>query len=480
MNTTKTLIAACVATLLGSSLAQAAGFNEEDWKKTRSYGNVTVAEDSVDQWGPWSAFVEPAAGGPTINPLAFIGGGNSAPYRTLPEVISNDNFCGTGNWCGYAIYSSNSDSPKRALVSEEGPSSNYAAGEFAMTLTPTPREELPAFAKFMFDEGGEGYAPDYPGTASWKLRTLDGTTEVASSGPLNAYFGGGSYNLAEYGQRLVWIPGRGFRWVPYQIVGEGQRYDNRDDGLHHFDAWGSGENGYAFASGFSHNRKADEASSYIPDTSMVVGYVPVPTRHGWDWYPIVKKVSPFTDAIRYSDENVAVGRIAAYTYGGGGESEMERRPMMNGIEGYYVAGLETSQEQLSALRANNITASYLGGSYDGNRQGYVAMQVKFGDATWNGSWYGGHDAQAMNFNASGTISGSKISSNNISASQFNQNGTSYQGSVNGRIYGSDAASIGGVSSVQKVVSEQVVQTQNALFLVNKVAPVVTPSQTGNK
>ena len=75
----------------------------------------------------------------------------------------------------------------------------------------------------------------------------------------------------------------------------------------------------------------------------------------------------------------------------------------------------------------------------------------------------------MNFNASGNINGANLASTSVSATpMLNNNNVSYSGSVNGTFYGQQAGSIGGVSNVSKAVNNQIVQTQNAVFLVNKV------------
>lgn len=67
MKTKRMVVAVCVASLFASSAAIARekwDFNEAAWEKSQSYGQVSVAQDSVGQWGPWEQFVEPAAGGP--------------------------------------------------------------------------------------------------------------------------------------------------------------------------------------------------------------------------------------------------------------------------------------------------------------------------------------------------------------------------------------------------------------------------------
>lgn len=73
-----------VATLLLQSQAQAAPTNAE-LNSVKLYGNVTIAQDSVTGWGPWTEFEPPAAGNP---PLARLPG-TSEFYRTLPQATTN-------------------------------------------------------------------------------------------------------------------------------------------------------------------------------------------------------------------------------------------------------------------------------------------------------------------------------------------------------------------------------------------------------
>lgn len=138
--------------------------------------------------------------------------------------------------------------------------------------------------------------------------------------------------------------------------------------------------------------------------------------------------------------------------------------------GFYVAGVATPQAYLDAQKAGDVVAKYSGGSFDGNRQGHVAITVNFKPGTWSGVWYGGLESKSMNFKASGDIVGANIVSNALSPSALvNANNVSYSGTVQGSFYGQEAGSIGGLTNVSKSVNNQVIQTQNAVFLVNKVS-----------
>lgn len=90
MKAKQVLIGACVASLfsVGSAIARDKWeYNESAWDKAQSYGAVTVAQDSVQQWGPWEQFVEPAAG--VSAGVQFAGGGSGDLYRpilVIPET----------------------------------------------------------------------------------------------------------------------------------------------------------------------------------------------------------------------------------------------------------------------------------------------------------------------------------------------------------------------------------------------------------
>lgn len=104
MKTNRTLIAACIAALFASGAVIAKEkweYHEQGWEKTKSYGEVTVAQDSVKQWGPWEEFVEPAAGAPSI---AFLGAGEGDLYNPIPNPIPPAAGCGEGEWCGYIAF----------------------------------------------------------------------------------------------------------------------------------------------------------------------------------------------------------------------------------------------------------------------------------------------------------------------------------------------------------------------------------------
>lgn len=191
MNTKKTVIAASIAALLAAPVAAFAKdqweYHEDQWSNVTSYGNVPLAQDSSEAWGPWSEFIAPAAGGPVVNPLQFIGEASGERYRPHPQIPEQKKdeppvvvppvveACAAGMACGYAVFQNNS----------QGYDSDYGryrdAGDGGESVHPA------TFDVRLNDEN----AP-----ASWRLTSLDETaphfTEsgelVESYGSLSHYF----------------------------------------------------------------------------------------------------------------------------------------------------------------------------------------------------------------------------------------------------------------------------------------------------
>ena len=57
------------------------------------YGDVTIAQDSVTEWGPWTEFEPPAAGNPPLN----LPPANAVLYRTLP-LLADAELLGFGTF----------------------------------------------------------------------------------------------------------------------------------------------------------------------------------------------------------------------------------------------------------------------------------------------------------------------------------------------------------------------------------------------
>ncbi len=126
-----------------------------------------------------------------------------------------------------------------------------------------------------------------------------------------------------------------------------------------------------------------------------------------------------------------------------------------------VAGVTTSDADMSSLRASNVTATYVG--FDGKGQTYkanVQLAVNFGNGSFTGTFNGGTDgsyvSKANTPNGtqlygqvgfavtSGVITGANFKSTGLSAADGTVKGT-----VTGAFFGPMAAAAGGVADVTK-------------------------------
>lgn len=121
------LAGASIALLSQPALAAKQGkvYHEEEWKKTKTYGNTLIAEDSTTNWGPWKQFIRPAAGPLAIAPMPGMRSDGANYYR--PETVEEYSPkytldekkelaidpCQGGEWCGYMAYKSTTVIPPR-------------------------------------------------------------------------------------------------------------------------------------------------------------------------------------------------------------------------------------------------------------------------------------------------------------------------------------------------------------------------------
>lgn len=104
---------ALAATLLGCIGTAQAAASAEQLAAIKLYGDITIAQDRVDQWGPWEEFEPPAAGplGYTAanlqfrreayRPLATPDDATPAPPSPQPELVAR--LCEAGSLCGYGV-----------------------------------------------------------------------------------------------------------------------------------------------------------------------------------------------------------------------------------------------------------------------------------------------------------------------------------------------------------------------------------------
>lgn len=170
------LISASVALLSQPAMAAkgAKKFHEEEWKKTKTYGNTIIAEDSTSRWGPWEKFIQPAAGPLTIAPMPGMPADGARYYRpgSVDEFSPKYSLaggdvgaCQSGEWCGYMAYTIFTDGPG----SEEG----IRAGRIGLSLKSA---EIPG-------------AFETNGTAAYRFSDLnDPNTVVYESGEVPVKF----------------------------------------------------------------------------------------------------------------------------------------------------------------------------------------------------------------------------------------------------------------------------------------------------
>ncbi len=153
-------------------------YHEEEWKKTKTYGNTIIAEDSMTEWGPWNQFVQPAAGPLAIAPMPGMRTDGASYYR--PESVEefspkyrlagvDVDVCQGGEWCGYMAYSTYSySSDDEGDGSEGGP----YPGRIGLRLTPD-----------------DPSAYDTDGTVAYRVSNLyDPGTVVNESGEIPVEF----------------------------------------------------------------------------------------------------------------------------------------------------------------------------------------------------------------------------------------------------------------------------------------------------
>lgn len=111
------LVAACAAVCAAAcaTLAHAAP-SQADLERTRLYGDVSIAQDSVNSWGVWEQFEPPAAG--PVTPIVALAP-RADVYRPIGTVTPNATptppitptppaavpLCASGALCGFGVFS---------------------------------------------------------------------------------------------------------------------------------------------------------------------------------------------------------------------------------------------------------------------------------------------------------------------------------------------------------------------------------------
>lgn len=305
-----------VAALFAQGHAAAAP-SPEELASVKLYGNVTIAQDSVNNWGPWEQFEAPAAGPAALTPPAF----SLEFFRTLPKV------------------------------KEDG-----------------LNQELAGFGTFAVIDQREGSEEGF----QWHNMALTGT---AFNQPALG-------SLSPQGLQLLVTT-------------------------------------------------ADESTHLMPDSGKLV--------QTGDTYSGINAQGHLTSlALIPSDIDSEKTQASFYQrqiitdYVSDGEGNIN--DVLRGSIEVGVIGFKTSTSDMSALRANNFQAYYVGQSLSLNA-GFqnMSMSVNFGNSTWQGSF----DA-AGGIWASGNVSGNSFSADSISAGE-----SSAEGYIKGNFTGAMAAGLMG-------------------------------------
>lgn len=92
------------ALLALSATGAQAEASDDELQRVKLYGTVTIAEDKLDSWGPWSNFEAPASGNSPSNSAPVLS--TADPYRPLAQLPTGLGLaCAGGSLCGFgAIY----------------------------------------------------------------------------------------------------------------------------------------------------------------------------------------------------------------------------------------------------------------------------------------------------------------------------------------------------------------------------------------
>jgi len=157
--------------------------HKDKWKDVMAYGTIPIEKDSPTEWGPWTQFVQPAAGPVAVLPsmpadgTAYFRPESTDEYSPKYDLDLEEGFCKGGEWCGYAVYTNaRSD---HGVKSRSGP----LPGRIALTLTPD--EKVPdeiVLSQPIYNKVG--------GFASWRATGLFGADDPAftESGDMTAAF----------------------------------------------------------------------------------------------------------------------------------------------------------------------------------------------------------------------------------------------------------------------------------------------------
>lgn len=412
-------------------MAQNAGasVSEDDLKKVRSYGNVTVAQDTVTKWGPWEEFENPAAGATQLSGIPAV---PPEFYRPLPPVNPpvSEGLCAASSYCGFGAFINTSawaDQQVKWRFYEEGDEGIY----------------IPDYGTH-YDYGYEGRHQPFPVLLTGNIVTPEGEQPVEYTSRFPYQIQIQTTNLVEGDPAFL-----------YPASGELVRHGSGRTWGHYMD----------------HSLALGDGSAYSGFYSFQVSLQ--------DHLDLGATAEDTHLAFVYGHYKEAYVRQAmeAYIAGSepmGDEESVEARVTLQKLWG--VMGLTSSQADMDALKAGRTLATYNG--RDLYHTG-VSLAVDFGNATWTGSWESG------GFTAAGTVSGVNFSANQISSTSGRQvdAGRSF---VKGAFFGPQAAAVGGIADVTSYaataapVAPNTAQPATVIPVQRYVAPFMAVKASNNE
>jgi len=377
------------ALVLAQSLANAA-VSEDDLKKVKVYGNVTVAQDSVAKWGPWEEFEAPAAGPAQ---LAGIPATVREVYRPLPDVPV-EGLCAGGSLCGF--------------------------GAFTTETWVYGREQ----------EFELGESPDiHPVVLQGRIVTQDHPTRPDVSEPLRVAPGEGAYASLPYqvayaGTPLstgtLVFPDSGTLTLDYADIDDGSDIEV-----------GYYRSGWVSDTQYEYHELNAETVPVLGDPADT--QIALFEHNGY----ITDYVAGQQSKYGVSERNQELWGVIGYTTTDAEMSALRASGATATYQGYGWTNYSGTPVTINVNFGNSTWTGNWGGQEGGRDSGYVRTYTT---NTGNTVLYG-----SVGFEAQGVITGVNLTSTSVSAADA----ASISGSVRGAFFGTNAAAVGGVVDITK-------------------------------
>lgn len=442
---------------LGIALAFSAGratagqnnleLHADKWHSVIAYAQVPVSQDSAAEWGPWSQFVQPAAG----QQATFLPEATNEPYKAIPTAI----VASPPSVPAYAV--SNRTETYTVEVPRTITVETPVFGEVSVPVFET--QTIPVFETQtipVFET--RQVVVDVP-----KIVIVDVPREVVSHVPRTVIVDVPREVVTEVPREVVsHVPREVVTYVPRTVVVHVPNIcDHASCGTHPVSTT---------VIDTVTTTVIDTVTTIVIDkvTTIVIDKIPTTvidtvTTIVIDKVPttVIEKVTTTetvqtgttavtvqtgtrteTVQIGTTTETVQTGTTTEtqITY----ETETRTRDVttydktQDGVVVGSVTGYNTPLAYIDSQRIGNVTATYAGQS----GSAAVGINVNFGSATWNGNW-SNNPAGAAAFSAGGSIAGANIQSD---PAQFSAGTT---GIVQGTFYGTQAETLAGATAVQQ-------------------------------